>query len=150
MQIAIGSDHAGFEMRLQIKQWLEDHQFEVIDTGTYAQTSVDYPEYAWKVAQVILSGSCAYGILICGSGIGMSIAANRFCGIRAALCFNVETARLSRLHNDANVLVFGARQIDIALAKAMLDVWLNTSFEGERHNLRIAQIEQYARQERER
>lgn len=149
MTVAIGSDHAGKNLRLFVKKLLEERGIQVNDKGTHGEGSVDYPEYAAQVAQSILSGECESGILVCGSGIGMSIAANRFEGIRAALCRDTVSARYARLHNDANILVLGERFSGHAIVEDILDAWLNSSFEGDRHIRRIKQIETYAKQERE-
>jgi len=138
MKIAIGSDHAGFKMKEIVKAYLKRKKIAFKDFGTYSEESVDYPDYAGKVCGSILDGSCERGILICGSGIGMSMAANRFSGIRAALCHELFTARLSREHNDANVLCLGARVIGPGLAEEMVSVWMATGFAGGRHQKRLA------------
>lgn len=139
MRIAIGSDHAGFELKSKIKQFLQsDH--EVIDAGVSSEESVDYPDYAEAVARQVVSGKAERGILVCGTGIGMSIAANKIPGIRAALCHDLETARLSREHNDANVLALGGRTTDPHLAMKMVEEWLKTEFNGSRHARRLAKI----------
>ena len=137
MKIAIGSDHAGFELKEKIKKLLEELGHEYEDFGTDSEESVDYPDYALKVAESLAKKKCDRGILICGSGIGMCMSANKVPGVRAALCQNVEMARLSREHNDANVLTMGARLIDEVTAKEIVKVWLKTKFLGERHLRRV-------------
>ena len=142
MKIAIGSDHAGYELRQHIQQWLEARSIEVFDVGTHDKTSVDYPVFAGLVTQAIQSKECEQGVLICGSGIGMSIAANRAEGIRAALCREELSAKMARRHNDANVLVLGERFTGLSMAEAILDAWLESSFEGGRHQRRVDLIEE--------
>ncbi len=137
MIIAIASDHAGFELKEKIKKYLEQLDHEYKDFGTYSNESVDYPDYALKVAECVAKKQCNQGILICGSGLGMSMAANKVPGIRAALCYNTEMARLSREHNDANVLTIGTRMIDEKTAKDIVRVWLTTKFAGGRHSGRV-------------
>ncbi|MDD5476277.1 MAG: ribose 5-phosphate isomerase B [Syntrophales bacterium] len=141
MNIAIGSDHGGFALKEDLKAWLIENNHGIQDAGTDNSDPVDYPDFVGAVAQGILSGSVDRGILICGSGIGMSIAANRFPGIRAALCLDVETARLSRAHNDSNVLVLAGRKTDGKTARSIVDVWLTAEFEGNRHIRRLQKIE---------
>ena len=138
MRVAIASDHGGFSLKEQVIGLLRNLGHEVEDQGCYSLDSVDYPDYAGKVCGSILDGSCERGILICGSGIGMSMAANRFSGIRAALCHELFTARLSREHNDANVLCLGARVIGPGLAEEMVSVWMATGFAGGRHQKRLS------------
>jgi ribose 5-phosphate isomerase B len=136
--IIIGSDHAGFDLKEECRLYLsKNSQYKIFDQGVYDKQSVDYPEIAKKVALAVLSGEYEKGILICGSGIGMSIAANRFKGIRAALCHDLYTARLCRQHNNANILVMGGRVIGPGIALEMADVFLNTEFEEGRHRKRI-------------
>lgn len=140
--IAIGADHGAFAMKEIIREFLEKEGYEVLDTGTYSSESVDYPLYAHKVTEAVVSGKCERGILICGTGIGMSIAANKVEGIRAALCSETLSARLTREHNDSNVLCMGARMIGDEMAKEIVKVWLGTSFSGDdRHSRRIAMLE---------
>ena len=141
--IALGCDHGGFELMQEVKQYLDEHQLEYKDFGTYNTESCDYPVYAKKVARAVVSGECEKGILICGTGLGITIAANRIPGIRAAVCTNEYMARLTRGHNDANILGMGARVIGAGTALAILETFLNTPFsEGERHKSRIAMIEE--------
>ena len=140
--IAIGSDHGGYELKKEIIAYLEDNNLEYKDYGTYTPDSCDYPVYAKKVARAILSGECEKGILICGTGIGISITANKFKGIRAALCHDCFSAQATREHNDANIVAMGARVVGPGLAVKIVDTFLNTEFSGEeRHQRRIDQIE---------
>ena len=142
MRIAIGCDHAGFDLKEKIISKYSDYNF--IDCGTFSLDSVDYPDFGHKVGFCVLNDNdttCSYGIVICGSGIGISIAANKVKGIRAALCHTVEHARLSRLHNDANILALGARLTDENVIYQIIDSFLSTEFEGGRHQNRINKIE---------
>ena len=140
--IIIGSDHAGFDLKEECRMFLSRNRgYNVYDQGVYDKQSVDYPEIAKKVAQGVLSEGHEKGILICGSGIGMSMAANRFKGIRAALCHDLYTARLCRQHNNANILVMGGRVIGPGIALEMVEIFLNTSFEEGRHRKRIDMME---------
>ena len=138
--IFIAADHAGLTLKNKLVSFLKTKHFIVNDLGTHSEDSVDYPLYAHMLSKEILENK-ARGILICGSGIGMDISANRHRGIRAALCHNTEIAKLSRAHNDSNVLVLGARFCDEALAKDILESWLNTEFDGGRHERRVELIE---------
>jgi ribose 5-phosphate isomerase B len=140
-RIIIGSDHAGFLLKEALKPYLEGIGFSVTDVGTNSEDSVDYPDFGKKVAEAVSTGRFTRGIMICGSGIGMSIVANRFFGVRGALCLDPETARLSRLHNDSNVLVLAGRKTEPELAKNILQVWLDTPFEAGRHQQRLEKIE---------
>jgi len=137
MQIALGCDHGGFELKKELVPLLERLGHTIVDLGTYSEESVDYPDFADQVCAAIKDGRCARGILICGTGIGMSIAANRHRHIRAALCHEAFTARMSREHNDANVLCLGARVLGNAIALDIVKVWLATEFAGGRHLRRI-------------
>jgi ribose 5-phosphate isomerase B len=142
VKIIIGSDHAGFELKETCKGFLEDSgQHELLDVGVFSRASSDYPQIAHKVARAVADGDYERGLLICGSGIGMSIVANRYKGVRAALCHNLWAARMSRLHNDANLLTMGERVLGQGLALDILDVFLKTAFEGGRHQARLDQIE---------
>ncbi len=136
MKIIIGSDHAGFSL----KEALKESFGGMVDAGTYSEDSVDYPDFAARVARAISSGEFERGILICGSGVGMSIVANKFPGVRAALCTDTDTARMSRMHNDANILVLAGRRTDVETATAIVKVWSNTEFEGGRHKRRLDKI----------
>lgn len=142
MMIAIGSDHGGFELKEIVKKHLDELGVEYEDCGCYSTASVHYPEYAQAVAKKIQSGACDRGILICSTGIGISMAANKCRGIRAALCHDPYSAKMTRLHNDANVLCMGGLVIGTNLALEITDVFLNTAFSGEeRHQKRIDMIE---------
>jgi len=136
VKIIIGSDHAGFDLKEALKEAFR----EMIDIGTDSGESVDYPDFGARVARAVSSGGYERGILICGSGVGMSIVANKVPGIRAALCTDTDTARLSRMHNDANVLVLAGRRTDPETAVAIVTVWLDTPFEGGRHARRLDKI----------
>lgn len=138
--IAIGADHAGFELKRVLKGELAGLGYSVTDLGTDDEESVDYPDFADSVATEVSSGRMKRGVLICGSGIGMSIAANRHPGVRAALCHDEDSARLAREHNDANILVMGARSIGEEQAKTCLRIFLETEFEGGRHARRVAKL----------
>lgn len=142
MKIALGSDHAGYILKEALKKHLDDKGIEFKDYGTFKMDSCDYPEYAYKVGQAITTEDADLGILICGTGIGMSITANKIKGVRAALANNIEAAQMSRLHNDANVLCLGGRVLDEDAAIEIVETWLNTSFEGGRHQSRINLISQ--------
>lgn len=140
--IALGSDRAGFGLKQEVIQYLEEEKIEYQDYGCYDETVCDYPVYAKAVAEAITAGDCDKGILICGTGIGISIAANKVKGIRAALCHDTFSAQATREHNDANILAMGARVIGPGLAVKIVETFLNTKFSGEeRHVNRIRQIE---------
>lgn len=140
--IALGSDQAGFELKQEIIKYLEEKGLEYKDYGSYNADPVDYPVYGKLVANAIVSGECEKGILICGTGIGISIAANKVKGIRAAVCSDCFSAEATRLHNDANILAFGARVVGPGLAVKIADTFLNTEFSGaERHARRVGMIE---------
>nr|WP_321467118.1 ribose 5-phosphate isomerase B [uncultured Desulfobulbus sp.] len=140
MNIAIGCDHGGFGLKKEICQLLEQAGHTVNDVGCFSEQSVDYPEFADKVCKAVVDGQSDRGILICGTGIGMSIAANRHRQIRAALCHEAVTARLSREHNDANVLCLGARVLGVSIVLDIVSVWLETEFAGGRHLRRISMM----------
>lgn len=142
MTIAIGCDHAGFELKNEIISLLKDLSIECIDYGTKGPESIDYPDIGEKVSEAVSTGKIKKGILICGTGIGMSIVANKFPGVRASLCNDLYTAKMSRLHNDANILVFGGRVVGKDLAKEIVKTWVSTTFEGERHCIRLDKITQ--------
>lgn len=139
-KIAIASDHAGFELKTQLKQELERLGFDALDLGTDGPASVDYPDFALKMANTLKAGTVTRGVLVCGSGIGISIAANRHAHVRAALCHDHLTAKLSRQHNDANVMCVGSRMIGPDVARDCLQVFLGTEFEGGRHQNRVAKL----------
>ena len=137
MQIALGSDHAGFLLKESLKRYLESKNLKYTDFGAFSMESSDYPEYAYKVSMAIVQSNYDRGILICGTGIGMCITANKIRGIRAGLAHDIHSAQLSRLHNDANILCLGGRDIKESKAIDIVEVWLNTSFEGGRHQHRV-------------
>lgn len=141
LKIVIGSDHGGFHYKEAIIDYLKARNIEYYDVGTYTRESCDYPEIAKAVAARVKSGEFNRGILVCGTGIGMSIAANKEKGIRAALCGDTYSARVSRAHNNANVLCLGERVIGEHLALDIVDIWLKTGFEGGRHKRRVDMIE---------
>lgn len=140
-RIVIASDHGGFEMKRVLAEKLSAEGYEVIDKGVFSAESVDYPDMAKALADAIKEGEAEKGVLLCGTGIGMSIAVNRYPFIRGALVHDAFTARLSRQHNNANVLVLGGRSTGIEVAKECLDIFLNTSFEGGRHERRIEKLQ---------
>lgn len=140
MLVAVGSDHAGLELKLDIVSVLKELGHEYIDYGTDTPLSVDYPDFGEKVSEAVSAAKVDRGILICGTGIGMSMVANKVSGIRAALCNDLFSARMSRLHNDANILVLGGRIIGKDLAKEIVRTWLSTPFEGGRHLNRLRKI----------
>lgn len=138
--IGLASDHAGFELKEFVKQWLEQKGWEYKDFGTYSTASCDYPDFAHPLAEAVEAGECYLGIAICGSGEGISMTLNKHQGIRAALCWIPEIARLARQHNDSNVLVMPGRFIDTATADQIMTEFFNTAFEGGRHQARIDKI----------
>lgn len=140
MKIAIGSDHAGFELKQQLIPFLESKGIEMKDHGCYSAERVDYPDFGHAVAKAVLNNEAELGILMCGSGNGINMAANKHAGIRSALCWNPEISALARQHNDANILVLPARHITFEEAKNIIDAFLNSTFEGGRHADRIKKI----------
>ena len=141
MKISIGADHAGFSVKEKIREYLESKGYRILDKGAYSEESVDYPEFGHAVGNSVKDGESAKGIVVCGSGIGISMAANKVEGIRAALCTTPEHALMSRLHNDANVLAIGARMTDFDIILEIIDTWLRSEFEGGRHSKRVNKIE---------
>ena len=139
-KIAIACDHGGYELKCDIIKHLTARGFEIVDFGCDSTQSVDYPDYALPASQAVAKGECDLGILICGTGIGMSLCANKVKGIRAACCSDTFSARMTRMHNNSNILCFGARVVGLGLATDMVDLFLDTEFEGERHNQRIAKM----------
>lgn len=144
-RIALGADHAGFQVKNRIKEFLQQKGFEVIDFGTHSEESVDYPDYAKLVAQSVSQAESDRGILVCGTGLGMAIAANKLRGIRAATCNDAYTARMAAEHTDANVLCVGARVVDADHALAIVQEWLKGKFGGGRHQRRIDKITELER-----
>ena len=140
MKYFIGADHAGIDIKHYVKELFEAKGHEVIDLGPFSKERVDYPDYAAKVCQEVLKNEGSKGILICGSGIGMSMAANKFDGIRAALCHNEYSAKMAREHNDANVICLGERVSGYGMIEAIVEAWLSASFEGGRHTSRVEKI----------
>lgn len=140
MKIAIGNDHSAVEMKNIIREYVKAKGYEVIDFGTNTSESCDYPEYGEKVGRAVALGEADYGIAICGTGIGIGIAAGKVKGIRVCTCSEPYSARLSRMHNNTNVLTFGARVIGTEMAKMIVDEWLDNTYEGGRHDRRVAQL----------
>ncbi len=140
MKIAIGNDHVGVELKNHLKAWLEQQGHEVVNFGTDETSSTSYPIYAERVANAVVSGECDRGVLICGTGIGISISANKVRGVRCALCSETVSAALSRQHNDANIVAMGARMIGPVMAEEIVRTFLTTGFEGGRHSNRVEMI----------
>ncbi|MGH9663093.1 MAG: ribose 5-phosphate isomerase B [Bryobacteraceae bacterium] len=140
MKIAIGADHAGFFLKEKLRDWLRAEGHEVDDLGAASAEPADYPDFAEAVSRDVISGKAERGILVCSTGVGMSIAANKVPGIRAALAVNPEEVRLTRAHNDANVLTLGARYIDAPAAETLIGIFLQTGFDGGRHQRRVSKI----------
>ncbi len=140
MKLAIGSDHAGLVLKRELRRALDERQLAVEDFGTHTEDSVDYPDFAARVAQAVSGGDCALGVLVCGTGIGMSIAANKVRGVRAAVCTTEFEARMARAHNDANVLCLGSRVVRAGLATQIVEAFLDQRFEGGRHERRVQKI----------
>lgn len=140
MRIGIGNDHSALELKAEIIEFLKEKGHEVVDFGTDSSESCDYPKYGEAVGRAVAAKEVDCGILICGTGLGISLAANKVKGVRAAVCSEPFTAKMSRAHNDCNVLAFGARVVGAELAKMIVDVWLSTEFEGGRHQRRVDMI----------
>ena len=140
MKIGIGNDHAAVDMKNQVVEYLEGKGYEVVNYGTDSNESCDYPVYGEKVGEAVAHGDVDLGILICGTGVGISLAANKVKGVRAVVCSEPYSAKLSRQHNNTNILAFGARVIGIELAKMIIDEWLSAEFEGGRHQTRVDMI----------
>ncbi len=138
--IAVGSDHGGYALKQQILRYLKENGFEYKDYGCFSEQSVDYPDFALPVAEAVAGGEAERGILVCGTGIGVSIAANKVPGVRAALCHDCFSAKATREHNDSNVLTMGERVIGSGLALEIVDIWLHTPYAGGRHQARIDKI----------
>jgi ribose 5-phosphate isomerase B len=142
MNIAIGSDHAGFHYKGLLKTLLQDMGHTITDLGTHSEETVNYPVFIFRVAHCVAKGECERGIVLGGSGNGEAMGANRVIGVRCALCWNVESARLARMHNDANVIALGQRMMDWQTAREIVKAWLETPFEGGRHEHRIRLLDQ--------
>ena len=142
MKLAIGNDHVAVEMKKEIKEYLEEKGYEVINVGTDSNERFNYPVSGYKVARMVADGEVDGGILICGTGVGISLSANKVHGIRACVCSDPYTAKLSKQHNNTNIIAFGARVIGIETAKMIVDEWLNAKYEGGRHQVRIDQIKE--------
>ncbi len=142
MKIAIGSDHAGLELKEYITSLLKDQGIDYVDLGTDNSESVDYPDYGIKVSEAVSKKEVDRGILICGTGLGMSIVANKFRNVRATLCHDTYTARMGRLHNDSNILIIGGRVTGRGVTQDIVDTWLHTEFEGGRHERRLKKIKE--------
>lgn len=140
MKISLGCDHGGLQLKSFVKGYLEQKGYTVVDCGTNSADSCDYPDFAKPAAEHVASGLCQRGIVICTTGIGVSIVANKVAGVRCALCTNVDQATMTRLHNDANMLAMGQRYVDNATAQAIVDAFLTTDFEGGRHQKRVMKI----------
>ena len=140
MKIGLASDHGGFQLKEDVKEYLKEEGYEVVDYGTKNEESVDYPEYAEKLSKAVVAGEVDRGIAICGTGIGISIACNKVKGVRAALCSETYSARMSMEHNNANILAMGGRVTGKDLALEIVSVWLNSEFEGGRHQRRVDKI----------
>ena len=141
MKISIASDHGGLDLKNKIVEYLTQQGNVVVDFGTYTKDSCDYPDFAHKAAQAVADGSCQRGVVVCTTGIGVSMVANKHKGVRCALCTNTDQAKFTRLHNDANMIAFGQKYTTFDMAKLMLDVFLTTPFEGGRHQKRVDKIE---------
>lgn len=137
MKIAIGNDHAATELKFQIKEYLESQGHEVINFGTDTNESCNYPEFGEAVGKAVVSGEAEAGVLICGTGVGISIAANKVNGVRAVVCSEPVTAKLSKEHNNSNIVAFGARIVGLEMAKAIVDAWLEAEYQGGRHQMRV-------------
>ena len=142
MKIAVASDHGGFALKEKVKEHLIERGFDVEDLGTYSEESVDYPVYGKACGEAVASGKADLGVVVCGTGIGISIAANKVKGIRCGLCTSVEMAHLTKQHNNANILALGGRTTEPELALKIVDEWLDTEFEGGRHQRRVDMLDQ--------
>ncbi|HIY31590.1 MAG TPA: ribose 5-phosphate isomerase B [Candidatus Mediterraneibacter avicola] len=149
MKIGIGNDHSALELKAEIIGFLKEKGYEIVDFGTNSTESCDYPIYGEKVARAVAAGEVEKGILICGTGLGISLAANKVEGIRAVVCSEPFTAKMSRAHNNCNILALGARVVGAELAKMIVDTWLSTEFEGGRHQRRVDMIMDIEKRNRE-
>jgi ribose 5-phosphate isomerase B len=147
--IGIGSDHAAFAFKEEIKAYLIEKGYEIHDFGTFGLERVDYCDFGFRVGEAVACGECEKGLVFCGTGVGISISANKVKGVRAAVCSEPYSAKLSREHNNTNILAIGARVVGIGLAKMIIDVWLDTEFEGGRHADRIEKIARYEQQSKQ-
>ena len=147
MRIVMASDHGGFELKEYIKSYLLGKGYDILDIGTNSEESVDYPDYGKNAGLKIINGEADLGIIMCGSGIGISIAANKVKGIRAALCHDIYTAKMCKMHNNANIMVMGGRIVGKGLAIEMVETYLNTEFEGGRHQKRVDKIHEIERED---
>jgi ribose 5-phosphate isomerase B len=146
MTIALGSDHAAFSFKEEIKAYLLEKGYQILDVGTHGLERVDYCDFGFRVGEVVACGECEMGLVFCGTGVGISISANKVRGIRAVVCSEPYSAKLSRLHNNTNILALGARVVGIDLAKMIVEIWLATEFDGGRHSNRIEKITEYEQQ----
>ncbi|MDE3179501.1 MAG: ribose 5-phosphate isomerase B [Acidobacteriota bacterium] len=140
LKVAVGSDHAGFALKESVREYLQEKGFAVEDCGVHSESPADYPDYAERVARRVAGEQAGWGVVVCGTGLGVSIAANKVPGIRAAMCTDTLLARFARAHNNANVLAMGGRIVDESQARNILDTWLSTPFEGGRHQQRVEKI----------
>ncbi len=140
MKIAFGADHAGYEYKKYLIEWMRENEHQVLDFGTFTTDSIDYPDYAYPAAEAVAANIADFAVIICGTGIGMSIVANKVTGIRAANCCSTEMARLAREHNNANVITFGARLVSLETAKEMIIEFIEGEFQGGRHMIRVEKI----------
>lgn len=141
MKISLASDHGGFQLKEAVKKYLTEQGHEIVDCGTYAEESCDYPDFGKQAALSVANGECERGIVVCTTGIGMSMVANKVHGVRCALCTSVDMAVMTRRHNNANVLALGQKYVNVKLAKLIIDAFLCTEFEGGRHEIRVNKIE---------
>jgi ribose 5-phosphate isomerase B len=148
MKIAIGNDHAAVAMKQEISAYLESKGYEMVNVGTDTNDSCNYAEFGEKVGNLVAAGEVDYGILICGTGVGISLAANKVNGVRACVCSEPVTAHLSKLHNNTNVVAFGARIVGMETAKAIVDTWLETKYEGGRHELRVSYLSEIEKRQK--
>lgn len=143
MKIAIACDHGGYQLKEEVKAYLQEREIEVLDLGTNSEASVDYPEFGFACGEAVVSGKADRGIVVCGTGIGISIAANKVKGVRCSLCTDVTMAQLTRRHNDSNVLALGGRTTGVVTALDIVAAWLDTEFEGGRHQRRVDLLNNY-------
>ena len=142
MKISIACDHGGLELKNQLAEYIKSLGHEVVDYGTDSHDSCDYPDFAKPAAMAVSNGECERGVVVCTTGIGVSMVANKVNGVRCALCMNADMAKMTRLHNNANMIALGQKYVDVATAKQIIDNFLNTEFEGGRHAIRVSKIEE--------